>query len=198
MPQFITWQIMIGEGVSPHDPHTLVITRHVTSCDTRLCLFFFVVAQFDLYLLSSQSSVLTVSHFHEQHSCTTRKVSISPPSLSLSLSYALPICFVVVSSIQEIKWPVYICDSKLFLARQPVATQFCLGCSYFTLKKFQVISRRFSKYWLKFKIWPAWCLWLKKKKFLKTKQIYIMYTKKSQKEKKEKKKKKLTMWFIYH
>ena len=28
---------------------------------------------------------------------------------------------------------------QLFLARQPVATQFCLGCSYFTLKKFRVI-----------------------------------------------------------
>ena len=37
---------------------------------------------------------------------------------------------------------------------------------------------------------------LKKKMFLKPKQIYILYTKKSQKEKK-KKKKKWTMWFIY-
>ena len=45
-------------------------------------------------------------------------------SLSLSLSYALPICFAVVSSIQEIKWPVYICDSKLFLARQPISLGF--------------------------------------------------------------------------
>ena len=117
-------------------------TCHNSPCDElwhKIVPFFLVVAQFDLYLLSSQSSVLTVSLFHEQHSCMTRKVSISPPSLSLSLSYALPICFAVVSSIQEIKWPVYICDSKLFLARQPVATQFCLGCSYFTLKKFRVI-----------------------------------------------------------
>ena len=138
MPQFITWQIMIGEDVSPHDPHTLVITRHVTSCDTRLCLFFFVVAQFDLYLLSSQSSVLTVSLFHEQHSCTTRKVSISPPSLSLSLlrsSYLFCRGFFYTGN-QVACVHLWL---QLFLARQPVATQFCLGCSYFTLKKFRVI-----------------------------------------------------------
>ena len=61
-------------------------------------------------------------------------------------------------------------------------------------ESFRFISGRFSKYWLKFKIWPAWSLCLKKK-FLKRKQIYILYTKKSQKEKK---KKKLTIWFIYH
>ena len=63
-------------------------TCHNSPCDElwhKIVPFFFVVAQFDLYLLSSQSSVLTVSLFHEQHSCTTRKVSISPPSLSLSL-----------------------------------------------------------------------------------------------------------------
>ena len=67
-------------------------------------------------------------------------------------------------------------------------------------ESFWFISGRFSKYWLKFKIWPVWSLCLKKM-FLKRKQIYVLYTKKSQKEKKEKKKKKknkLTMWFIYH
>ena len=51
-------------------------------------------------------------------------------------------------------------------------------------ESFRSISGCFSKYWLKFKIWPAWSLCLKKKMFLKPKQIYILYTKKSQKEKK--------------
>ena len=46
------------------------------------------------------------------------------------------------------------------------------------------VSRRFSKYQLKFKIWPAWSLCLKKKIFLKPKQICILYTEKLQKEKK--------------
>ena len=36
--------------------------------------------------------------------------------------------------------------------------EFYPGCSYSTLKKFRVISGRFGKYWLKFKIWPAWSL----------------------------------------
>ena len=39
---------------------------------------------------------------------------------------------------------------------------------------------------MKFKIWAAWSLCLKKKKkFLKPKQICIMYTEKPQKEKKK-------------
>ena len=53
---------------------------------------------------------------------------------------------------------------------------------------FGLFSGHFGKYMLKFNIWPAWSLCLKKKMFLKPKQIYILYTKKSQKEKKKKKK----------
>ena len=53
---------------------------------------------------------------------------------------------------------------------------------------FRFISGRFGKYWPKFKIWPAWSLCLKKKIFLKPKQICILYTKKPQKEKKMKRK----------
>ena len=61
--------------------------------------------------------------------------------------------------------------------------EFCPGCSYSTLKKFRVISvyfRCFGKYQPKFKIWPAWSLCLKKKMFLKSKQIFILYTEKPQ------------------
>ena len=50
--------------------------------------------------------------------------------------------------------------------------EFCPGCSYSTLKKFWVIQvyfRCFGKYRLKFRIWSAWSLCLKKKNILKIK-----------------------------
>ena len=76
--------------------------------------------------------------------------------------------------------------------------EFCLGCSYSTLKKFQVISVYFGcfdKYRPKFKIWLAWSLCLKKKKIvLKTKtNLHYVHQKTSKgKKKNEKKRKKWT------
>ena len=70
--------------------------------------------------------------------------------------------------------------------------EFYPGCSYSTLKKFRVISRRFGKYQLKFKIWQAWSLCLKKKKrVLKTKTILHFVHRKTSKGKKKMKRKEM-------
>ena len=68
--------------------------------------------------------------------------------------------------------------------------EFSPGCSYFTLKKFHVISVYFGcfgKHRLKFKIWSAWslCLKKKKKKNLKTKTNLHSVHQKILKEKKK-------------
>ena len=77
-------------------------------------------------------------------------------------------------------WPNTNGDSRNFVQGVPISL-------WKNFESFRSILGRFSKYWQKFKIWPAWSLCLKKKKkFLKPKQIYIFYTKKSQKEKKKK------------
>ena len=49
-------------------------------------------------------------------------------------------------------------ETELITSAQWRLQEFCLGCSYSTLKKFQVIPiyfKCFGKYWPKFKIWPA-------------------------------------------
>ena len=75
---------------------------------------------------------------------------------------------------------------KVKIDDQAVATPGILSRVF--LFYFEKISGHFGKYRLKFKIWPAWNLCLKKKIFLKPKQICILNTKKPQKEKKNEKK----------
>ena len=88
-------------------------------------------------------------------------------------------------------WPNTSGDSKNFVQDVPISF-------WKNFKSFRYILGRFSKYWLKFKIWPAWSLCLKKKKIvLKTKtNLHSVHQKIS--EEKKRKKKKLIIWFIYH
>ena len=73
-------------------------------------------------------------------------------------------------------------DSRNFVQGVPIS----LWKNFETFQSISSVSKRFGKYRSKFKIWPAWSLCFKKKKFLKPKQICIMYTEKSQKAKKKK------------
>ena len=80
---------------------------------------------------------------------------------------------------------------EIFSFTQWRLQEFCSRCSYYTLKKFQVILGHFGKYRPKFKIWPAWSLCLKKKKkkkkiVLKTKTILHFVHQKTSKWKKKK------------
>ena len=83
-----------------------------------------------------------------------------------------------------------ICRSCFVTYFEAMATPGILSRVFlFHFEKISGVLGRFGKYRLKFKIWPAWSLCLKKKMFLKSKQICILYTEKSQKEKKMKRKK---------
>ena len=75
-------------------------------------------------------------------------------------------------------------DSRNFVQGVPIS----LWKNFRSFQSIFDVLGRFSKYWPKFKIWPAWNLCFKKKMFLKPKQIYILYTEKPKKKKKNEKK----------
>ena len=75
-------------------------------------------------------------------------------------------------------------DSRNFVQGIPIS----LWKNFGSFQSISSVSRRFGKYRPKFKIWLALSLCLKKKKFLKPKQICILYTEKPQNEKRNEKK----------